>query len=83
MTVSQGNSAKLWNTMATWLGRSVDRSMPPILTVPEVGRMSPAMMRKSVDLPQPERPSKATISLLRRLRSTSSSTRWPLAPPSP
>ena len=34
-------------------------SVPPIWTVPASGASSPAMMRKSVDLPPPEGPSSA------------------------
>src|SRR5262249_9158878 len=42
-----------------------------------------AMMRSNVDLPQPERPSSATISLSRRVRFTLSSTTWSAAPLGP
>ena len=41
---------------------------------PEDGAISPAMMRSSVDLPEPERPSRPTISPERIVRSTFSST---------
>ena len=34
----------------------------PWLTVPALGAIRPAMIRNSVDFPQPERPSRATIS---------------------
>ena len=54
---------------------------PSIATLPEVAGMSPAMIRSNVDLPQPERPSSATISLSHRVRFTSSSTAWSPAPP--
>ena len=61
-TVSQGNSAKLWNTMATPVGG-------PLMVSPEIAdasramvAMSPAMMRSRVDLPDPDRPSRPTIS---------------------
>ena len=41
---------------------------------PEDGAISPAMMRSSVDLPDPERPSSPTISPAWMVRSTLSST---------
>ena len=41
---------------------------------PDDGAISPAMMRSSVDLPDPERPSRPTISPARIVRSTFSST---------
>src|SRR6267378_6430716 len=47
---------------------------PRHLASPEDGAMSPAMMRSSVDLPDPERPSRPTISRERIVRSTFSST---------
>src|SRR5690606_1357403 len=53
-----------WNTMARprsaapfWVTSSPSISMPP-----EVGLSSPAMRRRSVDLPQPEGPTKTTSS---------------------
>jgi hypothetical protein len=70
-TVSQGKSAKVWNTIAT-SGAGPSTSRPPIVTFPPDGGISPAMMRNREDLPQPERPSSETISLSRRTRSTSS-----------
>jgi hypothetical protein len=36
--------------------------LPSISITPEVGRSSPAMLRSSVDLPQPEGPTKTTNS---------------------
>src|ERR1700758_2864147 len=42
--------------------------------LPEDGAISPAMIRSSVDLPDPERPSRPTISPARIVRSTFSST---------
>ena len=59
-TVSQGNSAKLWKTMATF-GDSSPSGLPCQNTAPDEGCESPLRMRSSVDLPQPEAPSKAMI----------------------
>ena len=79
-TVSQGNSAKLWNTMAMpWEGPVTGR--PRQRSSPETGRDSPAMMRSRDDLPEPERPSRPTISLDLRSRLTSSSTSSSLPEP--
>ena len=72
-TSSQGKRAKLWKTIATSLAGPVTGS-PEIVTVPSVGRVSPAIRRKSVDLPDPERPSRATISPVFRLSDTSLNT---------
>ena len=47
---------------------------PRQVTSPEVGVSSPAMMRSRVDLPEPERPSRPTISPAFRVTSTLSST---------
>src|SRR5580698_4775039 len=47
---------------------------PPIFTVPSVGRVRPAMIRNRVDLPEPERPSRATISPVFMRMETSLST---------
>src|ERR1700751_1582736 len=47
---------------------------PRHLASPEDGVIRPAMMRSSVDLPEPERPSRPTISPERIVRSTFSST---------
>ena len=60
-TVNHGNSAKLWNTIETlivceWIGLPCQKTSPP------EGFDSPASMRSSVDLPEPEGPSSATIS---------------------
>src|SRR5258708_5896720 len=53
-----GNSARGWNTMLTgrWLGgvRMTDR--PLIRMSPAVGSPNPAIMRRSVVLPQPDGP---------------------------
>ena len=61
-TVSQGNSAKDWNTIAT-SGAGPATRRPAILTSPPLAGMRPAMMRSRVVLPLPERPSSETISL--------------------
>ncbi len=61
-TVSQGNSAKVWNTIAT-SARGPDDGLARDQTPRRsVAGIRPAMMRSSVDLPQPERPSNETIS---------------------
>ena len=65
--------------MATSFAGPVTGS-PEILTVPSVGWVRPAMMRRSVDLPEPERPSRATISPVLRLSDTSLSTGARLSP---
>ena len=78
-TVSQGKSAKVWNTIATSRAGPVDRPAADRHRCRRSAGIRPAMMRSSVDLPQPERPSSATISLLRRRRLTSSSTSRSLA----
>ena len=72
-TVSQGNSAKLWNTMATPSAGPLT-GVPRHSTSPEVGRSRPETIRSSVDLPEPDRPSSATISPSRSVRLTLSST---------
>ena len=76
---SHGNSAKLWNTMAT-PSAGPSTGSPPMLTWPSVGRDRPEMIRSSVDLPHPERPSSATISPSRRPSETLSSTGAPISP---
>src|SRR5262249_59928610 len=62
-----------WNTMATPFGGPLMTS-PRHSALPEDGAISPAMMRSSVDLPDPERPSRPTISPDWMVRSTFSST---------
>ena len=69
-TSSHGKRAKLWNTIATSFAGPFTGS-PEIVTVPCVGRVSPAIRRRSVDLPDPERPSRATISPVFKLIETS------------
>src|SRR6185437_2647337 len=69
-TVSQGNSAKLWNTIAT-PSAGPSTGLPSSVTAPSVGRVRPEMSRSKVDLPQPERPSSATISPARKVSETS------------
>jgi hypothetical protein len=61
MTVSQGNSAKFWNTIAT-CGSASSTGFPCQSTCPLEGFVSPVRIRSSVDLPQPEGPSTAMIS---------------------
>ena len=68
-----GNSANDWNTMETPFGGPLMVS-PRHFASPEDGAISPAMMRSNVDLPDPDRPSRPTISPERIVRSTFSST---------
>ena len=70
-TVSQGKSAKLWKTIATWELGPV-QGAPCTSTSPSDGAMSPARIRRSVDLPDPEGPSSATNSPARSSRLTCS-----------
>ena len=79
-TVSHGNSAKLWNTMATEAeGPVIGR--PRQRTSPDTGLASPAMMRSKVLFPEPDRPSRPTISPAGTFRSMPSSTKRSEAPP--
>ena len=56
------------------------RRVPRYSTSPDVGAISPAMQRKSVDFPLPLRPSSATNSESATSRSTPSSTGMGWAP---
>src|ERR1700742_3037186 len=60
-TVSQGNNAKLWNTMAM-PAAGPTTGWPRYVTLPWVGCASPEIRRNSVDFPEPDRPSRPTIS---------------------
>ena len=63
-TLRQGSSAGVWKSMPTSrLGPLT--GTPPIATEPLVGGISPAMIRSSVDFPQPERPTSVTNSCRR------------------
>src|SRR5260364_81080 len=73
-TVSHGNSAKVLNTIATPCA-GPDKGFPRYSTAPPLGSIRPAMMRNKVDFPEPERPSRPTISPSASLRLTSSRTR--------
>ena len=57
-TVSQGNSAKLWNTIAM-PGAGPAIGWPRYSSAPPLGRDRPAIRRSKVDLPEPERPEQA------------------------
>ena len=46
-------------------------SMPSMLTVPAVGRSKPTVMRATVDLPEPDSPTSATVSCLPTAKETS------------
>lgn len=67
-TVSQGKRAKLWKTMETF-GICPSMGLPCHCTPPEDGFDRPANMRSSVDLPEPDGPSKPTILPAEMLRS--------------
>src|ERR1044071_2400431 len=58
-------------------GGALVMSSPSISTLPELTVSSPAMMRSSVDLPQPEGPTKTTNSPSAILRSTAWITAMP------
>jgi hypothetical protein len=60
-TVSQGKSAKLWKTIETLICTE-PIGLPCQKTSPADGAESPESMRSSVDFPDPEGPSSATIS---------------------
>ncbi len=78
-TLSHGKRAKLWKTIAT-SSAGPSTGLPEIVTLPLVGWVRPEMMRRSVDLPEPERPSSATISPVFSVIETSSSTGLRLSP---
>jgi len=56
---SQGNSADSWNMTRRWRCGPVT-GRPSAVTRPRSGRVSPAMMSSSVDLPQPLGPTRQT-----------------------
>ena len=69
------HSAWLWNTMAVGRrsgGRSVT-STPSMAICPALGASKPPMMRKSVDLPEPDGPNRQTSSPSSMTRSMASS----------
>src|SRR5579863_3503695 len=72
-TVSHGNSAKLWNTIAIPEAQPAIGS-PRKARSPELGSSRPAIRRNSVDLPDPERPRRPTIWPALSVRLTCSST---------
>ena len=72
-TVSQGNSAKDWNTIETPSAAADDRRAAEGDGA-AVGWIRPAIERKSVDLPEPDRPRRPTISPSRKVISTPSRT---------
>src|ERR1700730_14635345 len=67
-TVIQGNSAYSWNTIAR-SGCGSRTRLPKARISPEVGCVNPAMAFSSVDLPQPDGPSRQTNSPLVTARS--------------
>src|SRR5436190_48911 len=77
-TVYQGKSAGSWKTTAR-LGSGRSTRTPFTRTSPRVGRSKPATMLRSVDLPQPEGPSRAANSFTSTATSIacSASTRRP------
>ena len=68
--VMVGTRWKDWKTMPIWRPRktaspsssSAPRSWPATLTSPESGRSSPAIVISSVDLPEPEGPTRPVAS---------------------
>ena len=54
-TVAQGSRVGFWNTMPM-SSRGPVTGIPKTSTPPVVGQSSPAIIRSSVDLPQPEGP---------------------------
>ena len=72
-TVSQGIRANDWKTMAM-PGLAPFSTVSRYDTVPADGAISPAMQRSMVDLPDPDLPSRATISPSHRVSETPSST---------
>jgi len=68
-TFSQGKSAKDWNTIAARVFTPFS-GRPPMSTLPAVGRRTPAAMRSSVLLPQPEGPTSERNSPSRTSRSS-------------
>src|SRR6478736_6834743 len=72
-TVSHGNSAKVWNTIAM-PGAGPVTGWPLYTTLPDVGRANPEISRNSVDFPEPDRPSNPTISPSTRVKLMSLST---------
>src|SRR4051812_26635005 len=75
LTVSQGKSAKSWNTMPR-SGPGAVIGAPYISTVPADGVSKPAIILSKVDLPHPDAPIRHTNSplLIVRLTSRSAST---------
>src|SRR5947199_4032042 len=65
VTVSQGNEVYFWKTMPRSLP-GPETGWPFTSTSPWSGRSSPAIMRSSVDLPQPEGPSSTRNSPISR-----------------
>jgi len=70
--VSQGNSVYDWNTMPR-SGPGAVTGAPSSITRPVLGESSPATMRSSVDLPQPDGPRRQMKSLSSTARSVFSS----------
>ena len=68
-TVSHGISAKDWKTIAVAGVGAGELGARGSGRCPRRAAISPAMMRSSVDLPDPDLPSRATISPVRRCRS--------------
>ncbi len=77
-TVSQGKRAKLWKTMET-LGSVVAMGLSCQKTSPAEGAERPVSMRRRVDFPEPEGPSRARISPSQTERSVGAMTWMRLA----
>src|SRR5216684_5839655 len=71
VTLRQGSRAESWKAMPRWcLSRATAGSSPCRSASPAVGFSSPARMRSTVDLPQPEGPSRERKELCEVRRST-------------
>ena len=77
-TVAHGISVGSWKTKPIRLSLPAGAAACGHSTAPCVGSVSPAMMRKAVDFPQPEGPSSARNSPARTSRSRPASARVPL-----
>jgi hypothetical protein len=79
-TERHGSSAGRWNMNDT-SRRGPATGSPATVTAPYVGGSSPAISRRSVDLPHPDRPISVTNSFCRTCRSIASSAwTWPPRP---
>jgi hypothetical protein len=80
-TVNQGKLASSWKTTPTRSGTLPRTCLPSMVTVPAVGSIRPAMISRSVDLPQPDGPTteKNSPAISSRLSGPSACTAGPPA----